>query len=148
MKGRIFTWDYVIFAAKIWTRKLFSVYVPFMTLQSIGFEFFVKIMKGSCVFCCSSCISFNPTSHLNSNDFWKFMLHFNMSCKIIVRKSCKAKRHTKLCYFSIPYRKLALRTFWPNDETREVLWSTRLSDHEAEVIARWLQWSSSNYTRS
>ena len=38
---------------------------PFMTLQSIGFNFFAKIMRGSCVFCCSSCISFNPTSHLN-----------------------------------------------------------------------------------
>ena len=36
-----------------------------MTLQSIGFKFFAKIMKGSYVFCCSSCISFNPTSHLN-----------------------------------------------------------------------------------
>ena len=23
-------------------------------------------MKGSCIFCCSSCISFNPTSHLKS----------------------------------------------------------------------------------
>ena len=37
-----------------------------MALQSIGFKFFTKIMKGSCVFCCSSCISFSPTSHLNS----------------------------------------------------------------------------------
>ena len=25
-----------------------------------------KIMKGSCVFCCLSCISFNPTSHLKN----------------------------------------------------------------------------------
>ena len=40
-------------------------YVSFMTLQSIGFKFFAKMMKGSCVFYCSSCISFNPTSHLN-----------------------------------------------------------------------------------
>ena len=31
-----------------------------MTLQSIGFKFFAKIMKGSCV----SCSSFNPISHL------------------------------------------------------------------------------------
>ena len=36
-----------------------------MTLQSIGFKFFAKIMKGSCVFCCLSCISFNLPSHLN-----------------------------------------------------------------------------------
>ena len=35
-----------------------------MTLQSIGFKFFAKIMKGSCVFCCSSCINFKPTSYL------------------------------------------------------------------------------------
>ena len=39
-------------------------YVPFMTLQSIGFKFYTKVKKGSCVFCCSSSISFNPNSHL------------------------------------------------------------------------------------
>ena len=39
--------------------------IPFIALQSIGFKFFAKIMTGSCVFCCSNCISFNPTSHLN-----------------------------------------------------------------------------------
>ena len=36
-----------------------------MTLQSTGFKFFAKIMRGSCVFCCSSCITFNPRSKLN-----------------------------------------------------------------------------------
>ena len=41
-------------------------HVPFMALQSIDFKFFAKIMRGSCVFCCSSCISFNPRSHLKS----------------------------------------------------------------------------------
>ena len=40
-----------------------ELYVLFMTLQSIGFNFFVK-MEGSCVFCCSSCINFNSASHL------------------------------------------------------------------------------------
>ena len=69
-KGRIFKRDCVIFAAKTWARKFFNFqftefYVFFMTLQSIGFKFFAKIMKGSCVFCCSSCVSFNPTSHLD-----------------------------------------------------------------------------------
>ena len=39
-----------------------------MVLQSIGFQFFANIMKGSCVFYCSSCIKFNPTSQLNVND--------------------------------------------------------------------------------
>ena len=129
-KDRIFSWNFVIFAAKIWTHKLLFIlwrrgvvvnttaqfhstklelrfcvgsnpvhgvseihygedlwqwswlerrlntfrrstiqfknfYVPFVTMQSIGFTFFTKITKGSCIFCCSSCISFNPTSHLN-----------------------------------------------------------------------------------
>ena len=36
-----------------------------MVLQSIGLKFFGKIIRESC-FCCSRCISFNPTSHLNS----------------------------------------------------------------------------------
>ena len=31
-----------------------------------GFRFFAKIMKGICVLCCSSCITFNPTSHLKN----------------------------------------------------------------------------------
>ena len=39
-----------------------------MTLQSIGFSFYAKIMNGSCVFSCSSCISFNPTSHFNRQE--------------------------------------------------------------------------------
>ena len=38
-------------------------YISFMTLQNIGFRFFAKIMTGNCVFCCSSCISFNLTCH-------------------------------------------------------------------------------------
>ena len=40
-------------------------HVRFKTLQSISFKFFTKIMRGICVFCCSGCISFNPTSQLN-----------------------------------------------------------------------------------
>ena len=39
-------------------------HVPFSTLQSITLKYFAKIMRESCFFCCSSCISFNPTSHL------------------------------------------------------------------------------------
>ena len=38
-----------------------------MILQSTGVDFFAKIIKGSYVFCCPSCISFNPTSYLNPN---------------------------------------------------------------------------------
>ena len=38
-------------------------HVPSMTLQSIAFKFFAKIIRGSCVFCCSSCINFNLTSY-------------------------------------------------------------------------------------
>ena len=37
-----------------------------MTLQRIGFKFFAKLMRGSCVFCCLSCISLNPKSHLKN----------------------------------------------------------------------------------
>ena len=33
--------------------------------QRIGFKSFAKILRRSCVFCCSDCIRFNPTSHLN-----------------------------------------------------------------------------------
>ena len=37
-----------------------------MTLQSIDFNFFTKIMRGSCVFCYSNCIGFNLTSNLKN----------------------------------------------------------------------------------
>ena len=62
-KGRIFKWDYVIFATKIWTHKLFiSSSKRFMYLLWLA-----KIMKGSCIFCCSSYVSFHPTNHLKKN---------------------------------------------------------------------------------
>ena len=56
-------------------------YVPLMTLQSIGFKFFAKIMKGSCVFCCSSCISFNSTSHLKCG--WVIIIQVNSNSMIM-----------------------------------------------------------------
>ena len=40
-------------------------HLAFMFLKSTGFNFFAKTMRGNYVFCCSSYISFNPTSHLN-----------------------------------------------------------------------------------
>ena len=43
---------------------------------SISFNFFAKIMIGSCVFCCSSCITINPTSHLNSETMKILGVHF------------------------------------------------------------------------
>ena len=43
-----------------------NFHVPFVILQSTGFTFFAKTMRGSCVFCCLSCISFNLTSHLKN----------------------------------------------------------------------------------
>ena len=59
-----------------------------MTLQSIGVKFFAKIRKGSCVFCYSSCIGFNPTSYLNNlflqitNHLWLrppwYIIHYNL----------------------------------------------------------------------
>ena len=37
-----------------------------MFLKSTGFKCFAKIIGGSYVFRCSSCISIKPTTHLNS----------------------------------------------------------------------------------
>ena len=71
-KGRGFKMNYVNFAAKIYFQfKDFDV--PFITLQSIGLKCFAKVMKGSCVFYCSSCISFNPTSHLKDKKLRLFL---------------------------------------------------------------------------
>ena len=39
-------------------------HMPFITMKGIDFKFYAKIMRRSSV-CCSSCIRFNPTSHLN-----------------------------------------------------------------------------------
>ena len=39
-----------------------------MSLKSTGFKVFPKIIGGNYVFCCSSCISFNPTSQLNGQN--------------------------------------------------------------------------------
>ena len=41
------------------------IHLPFMFLKSTGSKFSAKIIGGNYVFCCSSHISFNPTSHLN-----------------------------------------------------------------------------------
>ena len=41
------------------------IHLPFMFLKSTDFKFSAKIIGGNYVFCCSSHISFNPTSHLN-----------------------------------------------------------------------------------
>ena len=61
--------------------------VPFMTLQRIALKFCAKIMKRSCVFCCSSCISFNPTNHLlisfifqYTSSLYKILLENVMIC--------------------------------------------------------------------
>ena len=47
-------------------------YVPFMTLQGIGFKCFAKIITGSCIFCCSSCISTQRTTSM----MIKFYCHY------------------------------------------------------------------------
>ena len=50
-----------------------SFHVPFMNLQSIGFNFFATIMRGSCVFC----VSFNPTNHFSISAFqFKYTIMF------------------------------------------------------------------------
>ena len=99
---RIFRWNYVIFATKISKYIILNtqiiyfqfkdLHVPFKTLQSISFKFFAKTIRGSCVFCCSSCIRFNPTSHLKqvrriyfsiptfSRNFLVFKMASSMMC--------------------------------------------------------------------
>ena len=77
-KGRILKWGHVIFDAKIWMHRLFiSSSRSFMYIlwrcRVLALNVFAKIMKRSCVFCYSSWISFNPTSHLkqkhNNNNY-------------------------------------------------------------------------------
>ena len=83
IKGAIFELSHYSFLpVKLNTQIIYfqfkEFYVPFMTLQSTGFKFFAKIMTGSCIFCCSSCISFNPASHLN--DCFCYCKVWNMWC--------------------------------------------------------------------
>ena len=44
----------------------------------------------------------------NSNGFLKFMLHFNMSSKIIVKKGCKAKMLRKTVLFFLSWRHISI----------------------------------------
>ena len=79
-KGRIFKWNYVLFAAKIWIRQLFiSNSKIFMYLlwpcRVLVLIFFAKTTRGSCVSCFSSVISFNPTSHLKWCIRWRYWSH-------------------------------------------------------------------------
>ena len=53
-----------------------------MFLKSTGFKFFAKIMGGNYVFCCSSHISFNPTSHLKQT--CNFQLQVCLSMYVIL----------------------------------------------------------------
>ena len=48
-----------------------------MTLKNTGFKSFDKIMKRNYVFCCSSCISFNPTSHFKESTHIDFDVEKN-----------------------------------------------------------------------
>ena len=50
-----------------------------MSVKSADFKFFAKIVETNYTFCCSSQISFNPRSHLKSNQFsWsKPDIHLN-----------------------------------------------------------------------
>ena len=58
------------FAAKIWIRKLYISNPKYFIYllwpwRILVFKCFAKIMGGNYVFCCSNCISFNPTSNSN-----------------------------------------------------------------------------------
>ena len=65
-------------------------HVPFKTLQSIFLKFFAKKMKGNCIFCCSSCISFNPTNHPKS-----FKKTFNSKHRARLKIESQRYRNTK-----------------------------------------------------
>ena len=71
-------------------------HIPFMTLQSIGLKFLTKIMRGSCVFCCSSYISFNPTSHFEVKN--SFYLVKSKKNKLKKKPSIKIKDKYKTSY--------------------------------------------------
>ena len=88
-----FLWDITSFLALKFehVNHLFPVQralCTFNDLAEYGFKFFAKIMKGSCVFCYSSCIGFNPTSYLNNlflqitNHLWLrppwYIIHYNL----------------------------------------------------------------------
>ena len=69
-------------------------HLAFMFLKSTGFNFFAKTMRGNYVFCCSSYISFNPTSHLNYMRYKK--------CFFL-----KKTAYRLLAFFSwVPYRQM------------------------------------------
>ena len=60
-------------------------YISFMTLQGIGFKFFAKIMKGSCIFCSSSCISTQRTTSMMIKYYrhyfiYKYNFNFSLFC--------------------------------------------------------------------
>ena len=51
-------------------------HLPFMTLKSSGFNFFAEIMGGNYAFCCLSCISYNPTSHLKQKGMKCLLINY------------------------------------------------------------------------
>ena len=89
--------------------KFKDFHVHFMTLQSIGFKFFAKIMRESCLFCCSSCISFNPKYHLNLFILIYINFVFLLFCKHFVESllgypmliGCKNRSFYYLFYIHI-----------------------------------------------
>ena len=72
----------------------FQLYhIPFMLLKSTGFKRFVKIMRGSYVFRCSSCISIKPTTHLNSQKIGKCWQNFQIGTQWVLMKIFTIARH-------------------------------------------------------
>ena len=62
-----------------------------MTLQSIDFKFSAKLKKGSCIFCCLSCISLNPTSHLNNYFMFIAKERLDLSISVVLLLLSKIK---------------------------------------------------------
>ena len=62
-------------------------------------------MRGSCIFCCSSCNSFNPTSHLKH--YWVEQM-LNTAYKTNLLTLVKEEHNNKLHFFEI----IILDTKW------------------------------------
>ena len=101
-KGRIFKKNYVIFAAKIWMRKLYFqsqvFHLPFIFLNGTGFKFFARIMGENYVFCCSSHISLTLQATCRIYSLETFSHHYLVT---IISHHMKYLRIHKLCSISV-----------------------------------------------
>ena len=65
----------------------------FYNTAEYGFKFFAKIMKWSWIFCCSSCISFNPTSRLKRFKYLSKICTNRQRFELYLAKLCSRDKH-------------------------------------------------------